>query len=487
MGEFFVTLEIQALCIDRVFQHFYEICQIPHGSGNEKGISDFLLNWARGLGLEVEQDGVLNVLVRKPASPGREGHPSVMLQAHMDMVCEKAVGVDHDFTKDSIQWVIDGDILSTGGRTTLGADDGIGVALAMSILEDGQLSHPDLEVLFTVMEEEDFSGAENFDVSRMYSSYLINLDHTVDHEIVCGSCGGMRVDFWLSADKEPIPEDWATYRLSVSGLKGGHSGEDIHRGRGNATLFLARLLITLEDHCEFRLGSLQGGSFRLAIPRDAEAVVALHPNDVPAVSKALEELENELRGELSVTGACLEVSFEQTAPVSSWVQPEAVLSAITLLPDGICQMNEMLTGLVDTSDNLGEVYLTDGELHCIIEIRSARNSLRTYLFQQMERLAKLLEGRCELSHEYPSWSFHADSKLRQLCIDTYQNLYGTAPTILTVHAGLEVGYFSDRKQELDAISIGPNCRDFHSPTEALQISSVKKSYQYLCVILASIR
>ena len=482
-----MTTEIQALREHQVFRHFYEICQIPHGSGNEKGISDYLLNWARGLGLEAEQDETLNVLIRKPASPGREDHPGIMLQSHMDMVCEKAAGVDHDFAKDPIQWVVDGDTLSTGGRTTLGADDGIGVALAMAILADDQLSHPALEVLFTVMEEDDFSGAENFDISRMRSAYLINLDHTVDHEIICGSCGGIRVDFWLSPQQESIPQDWVAYRLSVAGLKGGHSGEDIHRGRGSATLFLARLLMALEDCCQFRLGSLRGGSFRLAIPRDAEAVVALHPDDIPAASEALAKLEAELRGELSVTGPGVEFSFERTEPAGSWVRPEGVLSAITLLPDGICQMNESLTGLVDTSDNLGEVYLTDGELHCIIEVRSARNSLRTYLFQRAQRLAKLLGGRCEASHAYPSWTFHPDSKLRRLCVDTYRDLYGMEPTILTVHAGLEVGYFSDRRPELDAISIGPNCRDFHSPTEALQISSVNKSYEYLCGILTSVR
>lgn len=482
-----MTTEIQALRGHRVFEHFYQVCQIPHGSGNEKGLSDYLLNWARGLGLEAEQDGALNVLVRKPASPGREGHPGVMLQAHMDMVCEKAVGVDHDFTKDPIRWVVDGDALSTGGRTTLGADDGIGVALAMAVLEDNQLSHPALEVLFTVMEEEDFTGAGGFDVSKMNASYLINLDHTIDREIVCGSCGGMQVDLQIPVGFAPTPAGWTTCRLSVSGLKGGHSGEDIHRGRGNANIMLARLLMAAEGCCNYRLARIRGGSFRLAIPREAEATLCLDPAQVPALRETLARLETEFRGELAATAQKVTVSLEPSEPAEQCARPDTVITALTLIPDGIHQMNEVLTGLVDTSDNLGEVYLGPDQLHCVLEIRSARNSLRTYLFQRMERLARLFGGSCRWCSAYPSWDFRPESGLRETCSRVYEEMFGSAPRFLTVHAGLEVGYFFERRPGLDAVSMGPNCRDFHSPTETLEISSVKKVYRYLCNVLAAIR
>lgn len=478
-----MTTEIQALRDHRVFRHFYEICQIPHGSGNEKGLSDYLLTWARGLGLEAEQDAAFNVLIRKPASPGREGHPGIMLQAHMDMVCEKALGVDHDFTKDPIQWVVDGDTLSTGGRTTLGADDGIGVALAMAILEDRQLPHPELEVLFTVMEEEDFTGAGGFDTSRMHASYLINLDHTFDQEIVCGSCGGMQVDFQIPVSFAPTPASWTTCRLSVSGLKGGHSGENIHRGRGNANILLARLLMAAESCCDYRLAQIRGGSFRLAIPREAEAILCLDPAQVPALKETLAGLEAEFRAELAATAQQVVVSLEPAQPAEQCARPGSVITALTLIPDGIHQMNEVLTGLVDTSDNLGEVYLDPGQLHCVLEIRSARNSLRTYLFQRMERLAHLFGGSCQWCSAYPSWDFRPESGLCEVCSRTYEAMFGSAPRFLTVHAGLEVGYFCERRPGLDAVSIGPNCRDFHSPNEALEISSVKKVYQYLCRIL----
>lgn len=483
-----MDLEVEFLCRDRVFHHFYQISQIPHGSGNEQAISDFLLGWAKGLGLEAEQDEALNVLIRKPASPGYENAPVTMLQAHMDMVCEKAEGVEHDFAKDPIQWVVDGDTLSTGGRTTLGADDGIGVALAMAILEDEKLQHPPLEVLFTTMEEEDLSGAERFDASKMRAKYLFNLDHVNDDEILCGSCGGMQVDLRIPVVSEPSPEGWSAYRLSISGLKGGHSGEDIHRGRGNANISLVRLLIALENCCDYRLGPVKGGTFRLAIPREAEAIVWLAPENLDLVRARLAEMEALMHSELPASANSIRVGISPADDAPAWgTRPGRVIDAISLVPDGIYQMNEVFTGIVDTSDNLGEVYLDEHTLHFVLEIRSARESRRTYLFQRMERLAALFGGTCRGSNAYPSWSFRHDSPLRGLCGGVYQELYGTAPKFLIVHAGLEVGCFFGHKSDIDAVSIGPNTHDFHSPSESLEISSVRKEYKYLCAVLSALR
>lgn len=479
--------QIEKLCDHRVFYHFRQICQIPHGSGNEKALSDYILQWAQGLGLEAEQDEADNVLVRKPATPGLEDVPGVMLQAHIDMVCEKGEGVAHDFEKDPIDWIIDGDMLSTGGKTTLGADDGIGMALIMAVLEDNSLSHPALEALFTTMEEEDMSGAEKFNSEKMQSHYLINLDHTVESEVTCGSCGGMQVDFRLPMEWKPVPKGFHTYRLSVSGLKGGHSGEDIHRGRGNANILLARLLMEIEKHCPYLLSSIHGGSFRLAIPREAEAVLCLDSQNAHSLKTILAGLEADIRGELAATGEFVKVAFEPVEQVAQGVEPDKIISAMVLIPDGIYQMNEQLTGLVDTSDNLGEMYLEDKELHFVLEIRSARESLRSYLYSRMERLAALLGGRCEFSRSYPSWNFHSKSKLRRICREAYQISYGVEPAFQTVHAGLEVGYLLEQRPEIDAIAIGPNCWDFHSPAETVQISSVKRFYTYLCELLALIR
>ncbi len=479
-----MTTEPETLCRHRVFHHFYQICRIPHGSGNEKALSDYLVSWAAELGLYAEQDAWNNVLIRKPAAPGYEDSPGVMLQAHIDMVCEKSDSAEHDFAKDPICWVIDGDTLSTGGRTTLGADDGIGMALIMAVLEDRTLKHPALEALFTTMEEEDLSGAEHFDASKMQSHYLINLDHTVEHEINCGSCGGMQVDFRLPLPVSPVPAGFHTYRLSVSGLKGGHSGDDINKGRGNANVVLTRLLVAIEDCTPYLLGQIRGGSFRLAIPRSAEAILCLDPAAFPAVRTVLERLTAEMQKELAVTADRLTVAMEPAEPILQGTDPAPVLSALMLIPDGIFQMNEMLAGLVDTSDNLGEIYLEDGMLHLVLEIRSARDSLRAYLYQRMERLAALLGGQCEWSNAYPSWNFQPDSRLRQIAARAFQTAYGSEPAYLTVHAGLEVGYLLNSRPDVDAISIGPDCRDFHSPTESVQISSVKNFYSYFCLLLA---
>lgn len=478
--------ECEKLCSHRVFYHFSKICGIPHGSGNEKALSDFMMDWAKSLGLDAVQDAFYNVLIRKAATLGYENAPGVMLQAHLDMVCEKAEDAVHDFTTDPIRWVVDGDILSTGGKTTLGADDGIGVALAMAVLEDDALPHPALEVLFTVCEEDDFSGAEGFDTRNMRSPYLINIDNTDEDIIVCGSCGGCKVDFQLPVAFEAVPEGFAAYRLCVSGLKGGHSGEDIHRGRGNANILLARLLLAAERCCGLRISEIKGGSFRLAIPREAQALIWLEPERLTAVQAAFSSLEAQFRAELAATADNVSVSLTPAEADPLGARPGPILNAITLIPDGILQMNEVLTGLVDTSDNLGEIYLNPQGLFLILEIRSAKSSLRDYLFQRMERLAGVLGGTCSQSNVYPSWDFLPHSALRQIYSSVYKEARGKEPTLLTVHAGLEVGCFFEKKTGIDAISIGPDCWDFHSPGEALRISSVKNVYQYLCDTLAAI-
>ena len=482
-----MTAEEKKLCAHRVFTHFYQICQIPHGSGDEQALSDFLRDWARGLGLEVTQDACRNVWVRKPAYPGWESAPGVMLQAHMDMVCVKAPGVEHDFHKDPIDWVIEGNVLSTGGKTTLGADDGIGVALAMAVLEDPQLPHPALEVLFTTKEEDDFSGALGFDVSQMRASYLINLDHTVAGELVCGSCGGMQVDVRIPVQEQPIPEGWQTCCLSVGGLRGGHSGEDIHRGRGNAIVLLGRLLLALEACGPFLLAQIQGGSLRTAIAREAQAVVCLPQERFSEGKARLDELAREMEREFAESGSQLTVTFQEIAPVQRAWAPGKVISALTLFPDGIFQMNEVLTGLVDTSVNMGEVYFQEGELHTVHEIRSAQNSLGIYLRQRLERLAQLLGGESQWSNPYPGWAFDPKSGLTELCSRVYERLYGKTPRCFTVHAGLEVGCFLSCCQGVQAVSLGPDYWDYHAPTESVDIESVKQTYRYLTEILRAFR
>lgn len=482
-----MSITKEVLLQDRVFYHFHQICQIPHGSRNEKALSDYMLAWARKSGLEAHQDEVNNVLIRKPATPGYEDAPGVMLQAHLDMVCEKSPDSSHDFATDPIHWVIDGDILSTGGKTTLGADDGIGLAMAMAVLEDDSLAHPLLEVLFTVCEEDDFTGASRFDVSQMQASRLINLDNADNNQIICGSCGGMEVDWHMPVTYEAVPAGWSSWTLHISGLKGGHSGEDIHRGRGNANQLLGRALAAVQAHTTCLVSALTGGTFRLAIPRDAQAELSFAPDALEAAQAALVQLEADVRQELAITADQVTIQLQPAAQVAKGVPAGPIISAIFLMPDGICQMNEALTGLVDTSDNMGELHLTDRELHIVLEIRSARDSLRTYLFQRMETLASLLGGYCTGSNIYSSWDYRPDSRLQETAAQVYRRVFGREPVLLTVHAGLEVGCFFEKKPELDAIALGPTCWAFHSPNERMSISAEKEMYQYLCELLAALR
>lgn len=482
-----LTAEQEKLIEEPIFRYFHELCQIPHPSFREEQMSSYLLQWARARGLQAEQDEAKNVFIRKPASPGYEKSPCVMLQAHMDMVCEKAPDVEHNFDRDPIRWQIEGDRITTGGRTTLGADDGIGVAYALAVLADDSLSHPELEVLFTTAEEEDLSGAERFDASKMKASRLINLDHACDREILCGSCGGQAVEMQIPVSSTSVPENWLTYKLCVSGLKGGHSGEDIHRGHGNANSLLARVLAAFEKQCQFYLGPVVGGSFRLAIPRDAFAVVCFPQEQREALEAIVLEQQKEMAQELSASGGELSIVFQPTEQPKWCSDPEPLLTAAFLSPDGIYQMNESLVGLVDTSDNMGEIYLTEHELRLVFEIRSARPSLGDYLYQRMCRLARILGGTCQTSKAYPSWNFQAQSDFRTIAGTAYKNRFGEEPRYLTVHAGLEVGFFSDKRPELDAISIGPNCWNFHSPSETMSIPSARKVYQFLCDILQNCR
>lgn len=482
-----MTADQKQLIQEPVFHWFHELCQIPRPSFREETISDFLLHWAKERGLGAEQDAVKNVFIRKPASTGYENAPCIMLQAHMDMVCEKALDVKHDFDRDPIQWQIEGDRITTGGRTTLGADDGIGLAFAMAILDDDSLLHPELEVLFTTAEEEDFTGASGFDSSRMRAARLINLDHACDREILCGSCGGQAVDVRIPVDSRPVPDAWTACVLSVSGLNGGHSGEDIHRGHGNANSLLARVLLAFECKTSFKLGAVTGGSFRLAIPRDAAAVVYFPAEQEETLQRIIREQEREMAQELSVTGRNLSITLTPVEPEDWCIDPSPLLTAALLAPDGIYQMNETLTGLVDTSDNMGEIYLTRTELHLVFEIRSARPSLGNYLYQRIYRLAKVMGGTCEASKQYPSWDFRPDSLLRKIAGEAYVSRFGKEPDYLTIHAGLEVGCLFQKKPDLDAISIGPNCWNFHSPSEEMSISSARKVYQFLCDILERCR
>lgn len=480
---------------NRVLYHFASLCRIPHPSFKEKRIGDFLLNWAEEHGFLAGQDQWNNVWIKKPASPGYEAAPPVMIQAHTDMVCEKAPGVDHDFDTDPILPQLDGDLLSTGGRTTLGADDGIGVACAMAILEAEDLPHPPLEILFTTAEEEDMSGAQHVDASQFQARLLINIDNAVEHELLAGSCGGIGAELKLPAKLCPVPEHWAACRLSVSGLPGGHSGEDIHRGHGNANILLARLLYAFKKAFPVRIGELNGGSFRLAIPRDAQALIYVPQEMKGRVQEITAQYVQIFNKEYEAVAPDLAVTVTEDEKAGSGDRassPEALGSLIQVLylsPNGISEMNNALPGMVESSDNLGELRLEkeEGQFTIVYEIRASFESTREYLFQKLQVLSELAGGTCRGFADYPSWSFQPHSRLREAALKVYKKEFNEEMEVKALHAGLECGCLMPKMPGLDAISVGPDAWGLHSPQERLSISSTDRFYCFLKGLLKELK
>lgn len=472
-----------------IWKNFALLCKIPHPSFGEKELSNFLLGWARALGLDAFQDKYCNLLIRKPATAGYEKAPTVMLQAHLDMVCEKAPNVEHDFQKDPILMQLDGDLLSTGGRTTLGADDGIGVAYAMAILEDESLAHPALEVLFTTAEEEDLSGAQGVDASTFSSRLLINIDNAVEHELLAGSCGGMGVELRFPIEPTPRRADEVTWEVKIEGLPGGHSGEDINRGHGNANVLLGRLLFACRQQFPLRVQNVMGGSFRLALPREASATIFLPDESVEKLQKTVEKFARQIRKEYGAVAPALSVTATQTINVSYGASDSATrrfLTALYLSPNGISEMNNAVPGVVESSDNLGEVRIEEDEFLLVYEIRASLETTREYIYQKIGLLAEAVAGKVCSFAEYPSWEFLPDSPLRQLTSRIYEREFQDAMRTLVVHSGLECGCFAPKMPGLDAISIGPDAWGLHSPQERISVSSSDRVYHLLVRLLQEI-
>lgn len=463
-----------------VISLFEQMSRIPRESGDEKAVSDWIKDRAEKKGLEVSQDEIWNLIIKKPASKGYEDHPAVLMQAHIDMVCEKDRDSTHDFTKDPIELAFDGEWITSANGTTLGADNGVGVAAAMAILEDDSLAHPPLEVVFTVQEETTFAGAETVDVSECDAMQMINLDHADERELIVGSCGGTGAEFTMPLEREAnAPEGYSACHIRITGLKGGHSGEDIHRGRGNAISLLLRLL---EDP-RLKTVSICGGTNRLAIPREAEAVVLA--KDPQTVEDCVAEAKATFRKEYSGAAPDLDIivtEAEASAPLTK-AAFKKLAAAIRLYPNGIAQMNGNLEGLVESSDNIGIISTEGDELKLTSEVRGAYQSTVDDIVKTIDTLADLLGAEVKYFNAYVPWEFAADSRLRPLAIETYKSLFGGEMKQLALHAGLECGFFAEKKPGIDLISIGPDCESFHSPQERVRAESIEHFYELLKVML----
>ncbi len=479
------TLETQAAPVlaglrpERVFHFFEEMTRIPHGSGNTRAVSDWAANFARERNLRFAQDGAGNVAIWKDASPGMEDRPTVILQGHLDMVCVRDPGVDHDFTRDPLSLAVEDGCVRAGG-TTLGADDGIAVAMAMAVLEDDSLVHPPLAALFTVDEEIGMLGAAKLDIPDLTGSYLLNMDSEGEGVLTVGCAGGMRCQLSLHMSTAPVEGTVCTLRLT--GLSGGHSGALIHRGLGNASRLMAQCLEALG--CP-SLVSLAAGEQDNAIPDAATAVVVLPEGRAEECKAAAEAWVREARTRCpNDPGLALTVeSAPGRAEAVSSPDCRRMAELILALPDGVQAMSRDLPGQVETSLNLGITRMENGQLLLASLLRSSvLGSLRA-LGETVRTVAGRFDAAFSTEGCYPPWEYRQDSHLRDTMVAVYRALYGEEPKVETIHAGLECGVLVSKLPGLDAVSFGPNMYDIHSPRERLEIASVQRTWNYLLEIL----
>lgn len=469
----------------KVFAFFEELCAIPHGSHNTKAISDYCVAFAKSRGLEVMQDEHNNVIIRKGASVGYENGPTVILQGHLDMVCVKEADCPKDMTREGLDLVVEGDYVRAAG-TSLGGDDGIAVAMALAILDDDTLPHPALEALFTVDEEAGMLGAVALDFAPLKGRWLINIDSEEEGIITVGCAGGTTLDCLLPLHREERRGVCCT--VTIEGLKGGHSGAEIHKGRASATALLGRLLQEMASAAPYRLVTLQGGTVGNAIPCTAEATLVVSAGHVAALQTACEQCAAALGHEYAVTDEDMNITFTagEEAAVSAVdaAGTTAAVFALAQMPQGVVTMSQDIEGLVQTSLNMGVVSMNEEQMQMRFLIRSSVESQKLWVRHRLESFMTFLGGRAEVRTDYPGWEFRRDSALRELMVECCREQYGSEPVVAAIHAGLECGLFCGKAADLDCVSIGPDIHDIHSPQERLSISSTQRVYELVLKVLA---
>lgn len=469
-----------------VFYYFEEVCRIPHGSGNIRQISDYLAAFARKQNLEHYQDETGNVIIIKEASAGYEDHAPVILQGHMDMVAVKLPECPIDMTREGLVLRVEGDRLMAEG-TSLGGDDGIAIAYGLALMS-GDYRHPRIELVLTVDEETGMDGARTIDVSLLKGRRMINLDSEEEGILLAGCAGGARVKIMLSGKTRE--ECGILCKLKIGGLKGGHSGAEIHKGRGNAICLMGRILERLQEKLEFSLVALDGGVADNAIPDSAEADILItgHESSQATITAVCLKLQEELRAELGRKdpNVRLEVQMgqKQQAEVVSREQTAKIADMLTALPNGVQAMSTLVEGLVETSLNPGILHMEQGTVQVEISVRSSLESAKQALIQKLKSLASLAGAQMEVSGEYPGWAYREHSPLRDLMTDVYRELHHRKPRVEAIHAGVECGLFVHKMPELDCISIGPDMKKIHTAEEELSISSTARVWIYLLTLLA---
>ncbi|BCZ45847.1 aminoacyl-histidine dipeptidase [Clostridium gelidum] len=473
-----------------VFKYFEELSQIPRGSGNEKEVSDYLVSFAKEHNLECVQDSALNVVIKKKATTGYENSPAVVLQGHMDMVCEKNIDIEHDFSKDPLKLrIIDDMVYATG--TTLGADNGIAVAMGLAILSSNEYEHPAMELLVTTSEETGMYGAMALDPKNIEGRTLINIDSEEEGVLLVSCAGGITAKTTIPAAWEAIDGNLVPYIIKIRGLKGGHSGMEIDKERGNSNKLMGRILMCILSEIDFRLSSLNGGSKHNAIPRETDAVILVRPEDKALAEKKISECGELFKTELRASDSDVRVEFEVLPTmIEEMLSKEStnnVVNYLYLVINGVTSMSMDIKGLVESSLNLGVISTHNDSMEFISSIRSSVRSLKNELYNRLVVTAKLNGGSVASEGGYPEWSYNPDSKIRVIFEEVYEKMYGKKPHITAIHAGLECGLFAEKFGELDAISFGPNLYDVHTPNEHMSIASVQRMWEYLLKVLKNVK
>lgn len=481
---------LQDLRPQMVFKYFEEISNIPRGSGNEKAISDYMVQFANDLGLEVIQDEVYNIIIKKDATVGYENMPPVILQGHLDMVCEKNNDTIHDFEKDPIQLYIDGDFIRAKG-TTLGADNGVAIAYQMAILASDDIQHPPLEILMTIDEERGMTGVANMHPEHLNGKILINLDSEEEGEFLVSCAGGVRSQLTLNHKYVKATPGFEFYKISIAGLYGGHSGAEIHLERGNANVLMGRLLDAIRQAIDFELSYVQGGTKDNVITREAEAVIGIDQSDKKTLFNLVSQWNDIFKNELRVQDPDVRIVVE---PVHSEVNDvllndikEKSIDILVLHPNGVQAMSKDMENLVETSLNLGVVQTTSSRVIFSSALRSSVPTKKEVMLTQLSTLAKHVGADFSKTADYPAWVYEPNSYIREVAANVYEKMYDKRPIFNAIHAGLECGFISEKLPGVDMISFGPNIWGAHSPDERLSIQSTARIWDFLVELLKNIK
>ncbi len=473
---------------ERLWYHFEEISKIPRCSKHEEKVIEYIKNFAKEKGFEVKTDEVNNIVVAKPADKGYEDKPTIVLQGHVDMVCEKNKGTEHDFSKDPIKLKIEGDWLTAEG-TTLGADNGLGVAAALAILEDNDLKTGRIEALFTIDEETGLTGAFNLNPSLVSGKILINLDSEEEGAIYIGCAGGRDTKYQMFVTEESPTFEMEGLEIKLTGLKGGHSGLNIHEGRGNAIKMLSRVLFELKKSVVFEIASFDAGDKHNAIPREAVAKIALNKNAVDTAKSIVESMCKKLKDEFSIVepNFSWEVSVcDLPETVCDLASTEDIVNLLMTIPHGVLMMSAAVKGLVETSTNLAVAKLQDGVFEVLCSHRSSVASAIDWVGDMHRAIGEAFGIEIEQDKGYPGWTPNPDSEVLKIAKNSFKKVLGYEPEIKAIHAGLECGIISEKCGGLDAISFGPTIEGAHSPDERVSIKSTQVFWDCLKELIKDI-